>query len=310
MNRSGAEYACVQGNGIFEGPVDGEAIDAIVAWGANVVRVPLNETCWLGINRVPAAYSGEPYRSAVVRFVENLHRKGIYAILDLHWSAAGIAQANKQAPMPDKDHAPAFWRSVATTFKNDPATLFDLFNEPDLRGVGDPWACWRDGCTLHDSDDPTLFWEAAGMQSLVDAVRETGARQPILAGGLAFANDMSGWLAHPLIDPAHALVASFHVYNFNVCTSAECWSAQVLPVARVVPVITGELGEDDCAHGFADRYMHWADAAGISYLGWTWNDWGAPSETRCGPKIVLIADYSGRPTPYGIGLRNHLLSLK
>ena len=30
----------------------------------------------------------------------------------------------------DEDHAPRLWTSVATTFKSDPAVIFDLFNEP------------------------------------------------------------------------------------------------------------------------------------------------------------------------------------
>ena len=181
--------------------------------------------------------------------------------------------------MPDRDHAPDFWRSVATAFKDDPATLFDLFNEPDLQGIRDPWACWRDGCTLHGAPD----WEAAGMQSLVDAVRGTGARTPLLVGGLAFANDLTGWAAHAPSDPARALVASFHVYNFNGCATAACWSREIAPLARSVPVVTGEIGEDDCAHAFVDRYMQWADDAGVSYLGWAWNTWGEPTLARCGP---------------------------
>ena len=44
-------------------------------------------------------------------------------------------------------------------------------------------------------------------------------------------------------------------------------------MAAKVPVVTGEFGENDCAHGYADGYMAWADAHGLSYLGWTWNPW-------------------------------------
>jgi endoglucanase len=72
------------------------------------------------------------------------------------------------------------------------------------------------------------------------------------------------------------------------------------PVAARVPVVTGELGEDDCAHGFIDEYMGWADAHGVSYLGWAWNVW----DCKTGP--ALITDYAGTPTPYRVGLRDHL----
>src|SRR6266487_7024787 len=44
VDRSGAEYACAQGWGMFDGPVDSAAVAAIASWHATAVRVPLNET--------------------------------------------------------------------------------------------------------------------------------------------------------------------------------------------------------------------------------------------------------------------------
>ena len=209
-------------------------------------------------------------------------------MLDLHWNAPGRARATGQQSMPDRDHSPAFWSSVARAFRADPGVVFDLYNEPhDVS-----WSCWREGCGR---------W--AGMQRLVRAVRAAGTRQPIMLGGLAWSNDLSGWLAHRPLDPVHQLVASFHVYDFNVCSSEECWNRTVAPVAAVVPVVTGELGEADCAHGFIDRYMPWADAHGISYLGWTWDTW----DCRSGP--ALISSYDGIPTPFGTGFKAHLATL-
>ena len=74
-------------------------------------------------------------------------------------------------------------------------------------------------------------------------------------------------------------------------------------MAAKVPVVTGEFGENDCAHGYADSYMTWADAHGLSYLGWTWNPWD------CGGGPALISDWNGTPTAYGAGLRDHLAAL-
>ena len=42
VNRSGTEYACVQGWGIFDGPNDDTSVKAIASWHVNVVRVLLN----------------------------------------------------------------------------------------------------------------------------------------------------------------------------------------------------------------------------------------------------------------------------
>lgn len=45
VDRSGTEYACAQGWGIFDGPSDATSIAAMAAWHTNAVRVPLNEDC-------------------------------------------------------------------------------------------------------------------------------------------------------------------------------------------------------------------------------------------------------------------------
>src|SRR5215213_8255617 len=73
VNRSGTEYACIQGWGIFDGPADAASLQPIVAWRANAVRVPLNEDCWLAINGVPTAYSGANYQAAIASYVAALN---------------------------------------------------------------------------------------------------------------------------------------------------------------------------------------------------------------------------------------------
>ena len=293
VNRSGTEYACVQGWGIFDGPSDTTSISAIASWHANAVRVPLNEDCWLGINGVSPAYSGTTYQNAIVNYVQDLNQAGIVSILDLHWNAPGTQLATGQQVMADADHSPAFWSSVATTFRSNSGVMFDLYNEPhDIS-----WPCWRDGCTTPGG------WNNAGMQSLVTAVRAMGAQQPIMLGGLGYSSDLSQWLSYEPSDPANQLVASFHLYNFGGCTTASCWNSVIATVAASVPVVTGELGENDCGHGFIDSYMAWADAHNVSYLGWTWDTWDCSS----GP--ALITDYNGTPTAFGAGLKNHLATL-
>ena len=96
VNRSGTEYACAQGWGMFDGPSDAPSVSAIAAWHTNAVRVPLNEDCWLGINGVNPAYGGTNYRNAVAGYVSLLHAAGLVAVLDLHWNAAGGALATGQ----------------------------------------------------------------------------------------------------------------------------------------------------------------------------------------------------------------------
>src|SRR5690349_18816570 len=69
VDRSGGEYACVNGTGVWDGPMDQTAVSAIKSWNVNAVRVPLNEACWNGESYVNSAYAGANYISAVTAYV-------------------------------------------------------------------------------------------------------------------------------------------------------------------------------------------------------------------------------------------------
>jgi len=312
VNRSSAEFACVQGKGVFDGAQPDQAtVDAMKAWNIHTVRVPLNEDCWLGTYGTP---SGAEYQSAVKDYVTLLVANGINVILDLHWShgaytgtssACADVNATCQKPMPDAEYAPKFWTSVATMFKGNDAVLFDLFNEPypdaanNWSDMTAAWTCLRDGGTCTG-----ISYEVAGMQDLVDAVRATGATNVLLIPGLTWTNDLSQWPAYKPVDPKGNIVASWHSYNFNACVTTACWDSQIGSVAAQVPVQAGEIGQNTCAHDYIDQLMAWADAHGVGYTAWTWNPWG------CTGGNVLIQDYTGTPTEtYGSGFKAHLLTV-
>jgi endoglucanase len=305
VNHSGTEYACVKGTGIFEGP-QGEALtSAITSWHANAVRVPLNEDCWLGLEGLDARFTGVTYRAEIARFVADLRLRGFYVIIDLHWAAPQGTLADSQLPMADADHAVDFWRSVAETFRADAGIVFDLFNEPFLDTIAcstssgasvEPWRCLRDGCVVQTP----LTYRTAGTQAMLDAVRSTSARNIVLVPGLGYSSDLSHWLEYAPRDPLGQIAASVHLYNFSGCHDEECFSRRYDAIATAVPLVAGEIGENDCAHAFVDDYMTWADRRGGSYLGWAWNTWD------CNRGPALITSYDGTPTPYGEGLRRHL----
>ena len=172
VDRSVTEYACIQGWGIFVGPSDATFVQAIASWHVNAVRIPLNEDCWLGINGAPAAYSGATYQTTINDYVNLLNQNGMVAILDLHWNASGTQQATGQQPMPDESHAPTFWSSVASYFKNNSSIIFDLYNEPYPDSNQDATAAWQ--CWLNGGSCPGVSFTAAGMQELINDVRTAG----------------------------------------------------------------------------------------------------------------------------------------
>jgi len=289
VNRSGTEYACAQGWGFFDGPSDSASVAAIAAWKTNAVRVPLNETCWLAINGVAPAYSGDNYHQAISDFVARLNRAGLVVILELHWSAAGTAIALGQAPMPNRDHTPKFWREVAAAYGGNNRVIFDLFNEPfpdNNSNAPEAWRCWRDGGTCRG-----MSFQAAGMQELVDSVRAAGATNVIMVGGVQYAATLSSWQTFKPSDPRNNIAASWHIYNFSWCSSQACWDSTAAPVARQVPLVLGELGQDDRGSAFVTSLMDWMDTRGAGYLAWSWDVWGNP--------LDLITSYDGTPTTYG-----------
>jgi len=172
VDRSGAEYMCLGGSEIFDGPASAESVRAMAAWRINAVRVPLNEDCWLGINGISPQTGGAHYQAAIEQYVNTLQSYGLVVILDLHWAAPGAYRAESQWPMADADHAPSFWSSLASAFAANHGVIFDLFNEPYITS----WQCWLEGClATYDDAGTSVTYQTAGMQSLVNAVREAGA---------------------------------------------------------------------------------------------------------------------------------------
>jgi Cellulase (glycosyl hydrolase family 5)/IPT/TIG domain len=291
-NRDGSEYACQQGWGVFDGAADDASIAAIASWGSNAVRVPFNEDCWLGINGINPAVSGANYRTVIIDFVTRLRAHGLYVILSDQVAGPGSTVSSTILPMPDADHAPAVWTSVASTFAGDKGVIFDLYNEPhDVS-----WSCWANGCLVTGGFNFVTPYQAAGMKGLTAAVRATGATNVIMIGGLGWSIDPSGWLANQPADGQ--LMVSIHNYDYSGWNTSAVWDNTYAPVAQKVPVTIGEVGFD----GYIEQVMPWADAHGIGYLAWTWDAWPNNNE-------ALISDYNGTPTAYGTGFKNYLAGL-
>ncbi|MGV9213364.1 Ig-like domain-containing protein [Micromonospora sp. RB23] len=214
--RTGAEARCVQGRGIWDGPVDATAVSKLVARGVQAVYIPLNEACWLGLSYVDPRYGGEPYRQQLVAYAQRLTTAGITPILALAWShgrytGPGATCRDERAvcakPMPDAAYAVDFWESVGRTIFSE-TVVFDLFTAPyPDRAIADPalaWTCWREGEVACSA----LGYPTVGMRQLLTALRR-GAPGVLLAGGLDGGNDLSRWAAYRPEDPFHNVAAAW-----------------------------------------------------------------------------------------------------
>ena len=170
------------------------------------------------------------------------------------------------------------------------------------------------------------------MQQLINTVRATGATQPIILGGVP-ASDPCGFSSNNGIgatcsivnnipkDPLNQLVIDFHKYIDSKCSVSACWQASLNSIhAANLPLVTDELGEDDCSDNFMNTYINWADANNISYLAWAWLP-PSTSATTCVPinnppnnslywiNYSLLNDYSGTPDsliPQASNYQSHL----
>jgi endoglucanase len=297
VNRSGTEYSCIQGYGIFDGPSDDASIAAIASWHANIVHIGLNEDCILGINGVDPAYAGANYMGEIVAFVNRLHAHNLYAEVSLMWAAAGSQQADDHPPILDQDHSPAAWTAIANAFKTDPNTILGLQSEPhDIS-----WACWKNG-----GASCSVGYSALGMQSALSTIRATGATNVVTASGIDWANNLQQWLTNRPTDPLNQLMAEQHVYGGNTCYTVACLNQYTAPVAAQVPVVFGEFGESydasSCATTNTQAMVNWADSHGVNYEAWTWDTWG-----NC---LSLISNFNGTPNgAYGNWIRSHYQQL-
>ena len=319
VNRSSWEYTCFDGSGLtHDGTADQTEVSAMASWNINAVRVVLNEDCWLGINGVTVG--GAAYQTAVSNYVTLLTQNNIVPIINLHFSAPGVILAGtntsdgklrQQFPMPDRDHSPAFWTSVATAFKDNSMVLFEPYNEPfpdDNHGgnISAAWTCWRDGGDC-PSVDGFPDYTNAGMQELVNAIRETGATNVIILTGTNWGSQVDQLLQYLPADPLvpAQLAAGWHSYGDGLsCQNSTCWNTTLASVIQKLPLVATEIGEFDCDHSYIDRVMSFLDSKQQGYLAWAWGPYD------CAQEPALITNWAGSPTPmYGRGFHDHLLSL-
>lgn len=282
---------------------------ALQDWNAGIIRLPLCQDRWLG-KADGQTDGGSQYRQIVTDVVNAIAARQKYVLLDLHWSDAGQWGRNiAQHSMPDDDST-VFWKSLAPCFADNPAVLFDLYNEP--RGV--TWDVWQHGGFVieHNTNrdrETTLEYHSPGMQGLLNTIRAAGAKNVVVAGGLDWAYDLTGIVGgHALIDPdGRGILYATHIYPWK-----KDWDAHVTVAAAKYPIFVGEVGCEPSRPG-APAYTHQEDPAAwapkvIAYINqhhFSWTAWCFhPSASPC-----LLADWNYTPTSYwGVPVKNALTS--
>jgi hypothetical protein len=290
---------------------------AIQEWHVNVIRLPLAQDRWFG-KASGQQDEGVAYRALVKTIVDACATQACYIVLDLHWSDCGEWGANiAQHSMPDQNSV-VFWQDCAAAYRDHPAVLFDLYNEPhDVA-----WDIWLKGGTITDRPNsrrggPPRTFEAVGMQKLLDTVRATGAKNLVIAGGLDWAYDFSGILdGRQLSDSGgNGVLYVNHAYN-NKGHSVETWISRMEQATAKLPVIVSEYGGSGGPNRRAGRFGAPGRAAspgGDDWLlhvmqalqdhNWSWIAWDF--HPAAGPTLISGWDYT--PTPdFGVFVKQAL----
>jgi endoglucanase len=264
-------------------------------WKANVIRLAVSAEFWFGRGKGQTD-GGAAYRALVDSAVNVAANRGAYIVIDNHAYRA------------IRDTHLAFWKEAAEKYKNHPAVLFDIINEPH----GISWQLWRDGGFVKEKKkgvDESAFlseaekkkdegFESPGMQRAVDFIRETGAKNIIIAGGLDWAYDLTGVVdGFELKDPlGNGIMYSTHIYPWK-----RGWEQKVLRAAALHPIFVGEVGADVNKMSFIplsaqeDPATWVPDMLGLiqkyrlNWTGWSFHAWATP---------VMISDWNYTPTPF------------
>ena len=267
---------------------------AIEQWRANIIRLPLSQDRWFG-HASGQSDGGARYREIVAEAVRAASARSAYVLLDLHWSNAGVwGKHIAQHKMPDTNSV-TFWKAVAETYANDPAVLFDLYNEPhDVS-----WDIWKNGGLVKEKikekgQTNEVSYEAAGLQKLIDIVRAAGAKNIVVVGGLDWAYDLTGINKGYALDDknGYGIIYASHIYPWKGPGSQQ-WEPKVGIIAAKYPILIGEVGCDTTSKPepsvWAPRILQYIEQRQFHWTAWCFHPAASPR---------LLKDWTYEPTPY------------
>ena len=319
VDLDGLEFSSTDTSGSWPGTLLSVAQEAVTAWDSNFLRVPMNQDYWFGCG--DGDTNGTNYRSIVNGIVTWCASNNVYVLLDLHWSGEsstvtplcgagwGSAATTKQQSMADANAA-TFWSSVAGTYANNPAVLFDLYNEPYDNGkdnitpapVTDTagYAIWLSGGTLTGASFST-----PGMQALLNAVRGATANNVCLMGGLHWCANLNGLPAASVTNLGNGVAFAAHLYGNNDGTSSASWNSEVPSTLLAnYPVFVGEYGPSTSCNTDNTTF----DANIFPYLTGTAGIAGGTAWSMTNSSCPNLYTGSFAPTAWGTAAKNFLLT--
>lgn len=223
---------------------------------ANVVRVALDEK-YYNTNQ-------KDYVNTVDDVVDWSIDNGLYVILDLHHSRAGVESNDGDIyPMAD-EWSLIFWQKVAARYKDRDSVIFELYNEPNRITAEEV----RNGGIHPDG------WRMVGFQELYDTIRATGAENVCIIGARHWTYDLRYYETNPI--NGYNIMYACHTYPYPD-KMQDNWF-QWTELAKTHPVIMTEYGPatgNGCPDDptFLNSLVDTMDAYNVHHTAWAWHDY-------------------------------------
>lgn len=242
-------------------------------WHANVVRISIFPTQWKNMDRATLLAGLDTEIQAALS-------NGMYVIISYHvigWPDGWYKEAYPGNPADTYDSsmsvATSFWTKMAQTYGGDTRIMFDLWNEP----------VHPDDFTLYGSTPNPLWAPLKSMyESLIQAVRNNGGQNIVIATGNRWASWLVGIKDNPLADSK--VIYAYHKYSVTGYNTASVWNNDLGGLLGVKPIIITEWGYEDSdvtnpswpgtQASYGDPFTQWLDSNNLSNLAWMYHhDW-------------------------------------
>ncbi|MDR1560469.1 MAG: glycoside hydrolase family 5 protein [Clostridiales bacterium] len=307
VNRAGLEFDA------NDDKIAASVMYAFDVWHCNIVRVPVSQDRWFGFaEEQQDDPGGQKYRAKIDGIIAGAAERGKYITLDLHWNDMNEwGHDIGQHFMPDLNSL-LFWKDAAARYKNLAAVLFNVYNEPhDIC-----WNTWKNGGVIGETfatlraplETTTRAYYSAGIQSIADTIRKTGANNILIVGGLDWAYSLDGLEGYEIEDHGGSgIIYDSHIYPWKSLD----WELHAGKAADRFPVIIGEFGHygDDAApregeqilraHEWITRLLDWIDKRNLNFTAWDFHPTAGP---------CLIKNYDNEPTEYfGVYVKDYII---
>jgi endoglucanase len=265
----GMEYGGGDAWKVYQPQVIAQIDAAHKYWHANTIRLQMSEVNLFN-NGVVSDGINKQVLQKLCEQVQLVRKDGMQAVISdqTEWP-------NWTERLPTA-RTVAFWKVIASIYRNQPGVSFDLYNEPriftasSVKGAGPESKDWIWHIWLHGGEAAGEHY--VGMQALFNDVRNSGAQNVT-------------WVEGPYFDNTLGLAGQYAVHGTNMVwdvhhpglTDSTAWDGNFGYLTKKYPVVDGEWGQyssnrPECrpaSYTVVPQYLAYLRAHNVGVIGWS-----------------------------------------